>query len=266
MGTRCMQVEFYPKVVMQTRALDLAGKVLLVGIGPGNIDLLTFKAWKDLQDAEVLIAHDDYFDQIDAFTFGKKVLGMKMTPVERVQLAMQEASKGKIVVIASSGDPGLYSLAGILLEHAAKVGQEISVEIVPGVTAMLSAAAKLGAPLGQDFAVVSVGERNTPWTVIRNRLVKASEANMVLVIYNPLGKVKGRLEKAARLLVKLRGPETPVGIVKSSSLPNERAWIIPLKRLERFKLLPLSIIIVGNSDTVVEEGRLITPRLYRKGY
>lgn len=242
------------------------GKILLVGVGPGDLDLLTLKAWNVLQEADVVIAHDDCLEQIEPFTFGKETLGREMTPVERIELALSRASEGKFVVIAVPGDPGLYSAAGTLMEHTSKQGSKVAIEIIPGVTAMLAAAARLGAPLGQDFAVVSVGERNTPWNVIEKKIVKASEANMVLVIYNPLGKIHRRFAAVAKLLVKLRSPDTPVGVVTSASLPDERVRIIRLKNLARVRIKPLSTLIIGNSDAFVDNGRMITPRIYNGGY
>jgi precorrin-3B C17-methyltransferase len=191
------------------------------------------------------------------------VTGNMGREVERAKIAVSKASKGKRVAIVSSGDPGVYGMAGIVLEVAAKEKVDVFVEIVPGVTAATAAASKLGAPLVSDFAVISLSDLLTPWEKIERRLEAAASADFSIVLYNPQS--QGRIEplaKAYEILLKQIKPETPVGIVRQAGREGEKVTITTLKEMLCAEIDMVTTIIVGNSATKVVNGRMVTARGY----
>jgi len=183
--------------------------------------------------------------------------------VERARIAVMHAVENKRVVVVSSGDAGVYGMAGVVLEVAAIENAEVPVEIVPGVTAATVAAAKLGAPLVGDFAVISLSDLLTPWSVIEKRLEAAAEADFVIVLYNPQS--PGRTEpltKAHQILLRHRNPETPVGVVRLAGRDGEEAVVTTLKEMVDAEIDMVTTVVVGNSATRVVNGRMVTPRGY----
>jgi precorrin-3B C17-methyltransferase len=183
--------------------------------------------------------------------------------VERARVAVKEALENKRVVVISSGDAGVYGMAGVVLEVAALENAEVSIEIVPGVTAATAAASKLGAPLVGDFAVISLSDLLTPWSTIEKRLEAAAEADFVIVLYNP--RSPGRKEplaKAHEILLRYKSAETPVGIVRCAGREGEEIVITTLKAMVEAEIDMVTTVIVGNSTTRVVNGRMVTPRGY----
>jgi precorrin-3B C17-methyltransferase len=183
--------------------------------------------------------------------------------VERAKTAVTKALENKHVVVISSGDAGVYGMAGVVLEVAAVENAEVPVEIVPGVTAATVAASKLGAPLVNDFAVISLSDLLTPWSQIEKRLKAAAEADFVIVLYNPQS--PGRtdpLTKAHKILLRHRSPDTPVGIVRLAGRVGEERAITTLKEMVDAEVDMVTTIIVGNSATRVVNNRMVTPRGY----
>jgi precorrin-3B C17-methyltransferase len=196
-------------------------------------------------------------------TGAEVVSGTMGREVERAKIAVSKASQGKRVAMVSSGDPGVYGMAGIVLEVAAKEKADIFVDIVPGVTAATAAASKLGAPLVSDFAVISLSDLLTPWEKIERRLEAAASADFSLVLYNPQS--QGRIEplaKAHEILLKHIKPETPVGIVRQAGREGEEVTITTLKEMLDAEIDMVTTIIVGNSATKVVNGRMVTARGY----
>jgi precorrin-3B C17-methyltransferase len=184
--------------------------------------------------------------------------------VERARLTVQKAKENHSVVMVSSGDPGVYGMAGIVLEVAAMEGADVPVEIVPGVTAATAAASKLGAPLVSDFAVISLSDLLTPWEKIKRRLEAAASADFSIILYNPQS--QGRVEplaEAYKIMLKHIKPQTPVGIVRQAGREGEMVTITMLKDLLAEEIDMVTTIIVGNSTTRVVNGRMVTPRGYK---
>jgi len=192
--------------------------------------------------------------------------------VERCSRAVELAREGKRVAVVCSGDPGIYAMAGLVFEilssqHSALSGQDIEIEVIPGIPALSASAARLGAPLMHDFASISLSDLLTPWEVIEKRLAAAAAADFVIVIYNP--KSKGRkehIQKARDIILKSRPGGTPVGIVRSASRDNESITITDLEHMPEKEIDMQSTVIIGNSKTFVWHDRMVTPRGYAAKY
>lgn len=233
----------------------------MVGLGPGDESLLTPKARLALQEADVAVGYLGYIRLIRGLLKEKTVLasGMKKE-VDRAKLAVAEALKGKNVAVVSSGDPGVYGMAGLVLELAPET---LTVDVIPGVTAATSAAAALGAPLVHDFAVISLSDLLTPWAVICKRLEAAAAADFVLVLYNPRSHGReGHLRVARELMLKYRAGSTPVGFVKNIGRSGQTTVVTTLAELDVEQVDMTTTVIVGNSQTKIRQGRMVTPRGY----
>src|SRR6185369_5079205 len=253
-------------------------KLYVIGIGPGGLDHITPAAQQAIDTASVVVGYKTYLDFITPLLKGKEVVssGM-MKEVERCREAISKASSGRDVALVSSGDAGVYGMAGLVLElveaDAAAAAEfpllqpGVEIVIVPGVSAVQAAASVLGAPLMHDFAVISLSDLLTPWGKIRNRLSAAAEADFVVALYNP--RSKGRvqqLEEAREILLSCRSPETPVGIVRNACRDGEEKVVTNLRDLLAHSIDMFSIVIIGNSATFVDSaGRMVTPRGYETG-
>jgi len=244
---------------------DSRGRIRVVGIGPGAINQMTVEAKQAIESANVIVGYKTYVKLVEALIKPNVEVfsGIMGKEVDRARAAVAKALEGKSVAVISSGDPGVYGMAGIILEVADRENAEIPIEIIPGVTAATAAASRLGAPLVTDFAVISLSDLLTPWKSIEKRLHAASEADFVIVLYNPQSEGrKDPLAKAYEILLKYKKPETPVGIVRQAGRKGEEALIITLKELLNCEVDMATTIIVGNSTTRVFGKRLITPRGY----
>lgn len=225
---------------------------------------MTPQAKDALEEADVIVGYDTYIRLIEEIVGGKEIIATGMTrEVERCLEAFRRARKGQRVAVVSSGDPGVYGMAGLVLELLTEQDRDIPVEIIPGVTAATAAAASLGAPLMHDFAVISLSDRLTPWETIVRRLQLAAEGDYVLVIYNP--RSRGRPENLSRardIILKYRGPDTPVGVVRNAGRKGEETWISDLGRFTALPVDMLSTVIIGSSTTKIIDGRMVTPRGY----
>ncbi len=241
----------------------MPGKLTIVGLGPGGVEHLTPAARVALEASGVVVGYRTYLDLIPELLVGREVVSSGMRQeVERCREALERARAGASVALVSSGDPGIYGMAGLALELLD--GEELDVEIVPGVSAVQAAAARLGAPLMHDFAVISLSDLLTPWELIRRRLRAAAEADFVVALYNP--KSHGRttqLAEAREILLAHRPPSTPVGIVRNACRPGETVTVTDLGTLLDHPVDMLSVVIVGNASTTVDSaGRMVTPRGY----
>ncbi len=229
---------------------------------------MTPKARQAIESADVVIGYKTYIELVqDLIKPGVEVVSGTMgREVDRAKAAVAKALENKAVVVVSSGDPGVYGMAGVVLEAAAFEKAEVPIEIVPGVTAATVAASKLGAPLVTDFAVISLSDLLTPWELIEKRLNAAASADFVIVLYNPqsLGRKK-HLAKAHEILLSYRKPGTPVGIVKQAGREGEASVVTTLKAMLDCDVDMVSTIIVGNSTTRVVNQRMVTPRGYDLG-
>ncbi|MBN1244055.1 precorrin-3B C(17)-methyltransferase [Candidatus Bathyarchaeota archaeon] len=241
------------------------GRISVVGIGPGALEHMTPKAKQEIERADVVVGYATYMKLVRSIVKPdtEVISGRMGREVERARVAVLYALKNKRVVVVSSGDAGVYGMAGVVLEIAALENAEVPIEIVPGVTAATVAAAKLGAPLVSDFAVISLSDLLTPWSVIEKRLEAAAEADFVIVLYNPQS--PGRTEpltKAHEILLKHRRAETPVGIVRLAGRDGEEAVVTTLKAMVDAEIDMVTTVVVGNSTTRVVNGRMVTPRGY----
>lgn len=234
----------------------------MVGIGPGDLSLLTFQARKALTEAEVIIGYSTYLELIQPLLEGKETVssGM-MKEVDRAKKAVELALQGKKVVVVSSGDPGVYGMAGLVMEIALPLG--VQIEVIPGVTAANAAAAVLGAPLMHDFAVVSLSDLLTPWELIEKRLQAAGAGDFIVVLYNPASKKrKKQIKRTKEILLLYREPETPVGIVKNLYREGQEVIISDLENMLEQDIDMFTTVVVGNSQTYPMGDQLITPRGY----
>ena len=242
-----------------------------VSLGPGDPHYLAPRAKEALLQAEVIVGYKTYMDLIDPELLkGKEAIstGM-MDEIRRCQVAIEKALDGKDTAVVSSGDAGIYGMAGLILELLAEQDllDKVEVEVIPGIPALSAAAALLGAPLMHDFAVISLSDLMTPWEVIQSRIEAAVKADFVLVIYNPRSKKRNwQLDKVRELILEHRDKQTPVGIVRNARRDGQSVKITTLSNLDKSGVDMLSILVVGNSLTRVLGGRMVTPRGYMGKY
>ncbi|MEL9990081.1 MAG: precorrin-3B C(17)-methyltransferase [Thermoproteus sp.] len=241
------------------------GKIYVVGVGPGSPALRTYAAVEAIRASDVVVGYETYIGLIQDLLEGKEVVSAKMRQeIYRVETAIAKALEGRAVALVSDGDPQVYGMAPLLFEMIAKRGLSVDVEIVPGITAALAAAAKLGSPLGHDFAVLNLSDLLTPREVILKRAALAAEADYVIALYNPIS--PQLTEEVLRAIEGVRGPGVPVGIVKNAYRPGEEVRVLPLGEVKGAYLDMRSIAVVGNSETFTWRGYMITPRGYSKRY
>jgi precorrin-3B C17-methyltransferase len=241
------------------------GRLLILGLGPGAPGLLAPDAAAALDAAEVVVGYRGYLEPIADRLAGKEVVGRELgEEVGRARIALELAESGRVVALVSSGDAGVYGMAGVALELAAKDGGGAAeIAVIPGITAALAASARLGSPLAHDWCSISLSDLLTPWETIARRVEAAARADFVVALYNPRSKARTRqLPEVARLLLRHRDPATPVGLVENATRPGERAEIIRLDRLASADVSMFTIVIVGSSRTFASGGRMITPRIY----
>jgi precorrin-3B C17-methyltransferase len=242
------------------------GKVFLVGLGPGPLNEITPRAVDRLSKVAVVIGHRNYLELIKKYITAKQVISEEMTPVERSELAVKTALKGKDVALVSIGDPGIFAIASTFFNYIAKKKISVNVEVVPGITMTNSVAAVLGSPIGQDFAVISLSDQARPWNTIKKRLESVAQSDFVIVIYNPIGKVGiRRLKETIAILMEYRKDVTPVGVVSETDGKENTVEILTLNRLLQHKINENSTLVIGNSESYTFHEWMITPRNYKKG-
>jgi len=232
---------------------------------------MTPLAYAALAEAEVIVGYTAYLELVPPeLLSGKRLAGTGMTgEVARCERAIAEALSGARVAVVSSGDAGVYGMAGLVLEmlEARGAADAVDFSVVPGVPAVMAAAAILGAPLMHDFAVVSLSDLLTPWEVIERRIEAAAGADFVIALYNPRSKRrKDQLEKAVAAIMAHRGGDVPAGLVRRAFRGDCDARVFPLKKLDFEAVDMLSILLVGNSQTRLVGKRMLTPRGYAGKY
>lgn len=250
------------------------GKIFLVGFGPGADEHLTFRARDAIAEAEVVIGYSTYIKLIEDLLHGKEVHRKGMSEeLDRVHLAYDLARAGRKVALVSSGDAGVYGMAGPTLEVLAERGwrglddEEVEVEVVPGVTAVTAVASLVGAPLTHDFCTISLSDLLTPWPVIERRVEAAGAGDFVIALYNPQSKRRDWQLAATRdILLRHRSPETPVCLVKSAYRNRQNIVFSTLAEVCEHEVGMLTTILVGNSNTRMAAGRMVTPRGYTNKY
>jgi len=253
--------------VAELRKEKRQARLYIVGTGPGSIEHITPYAQKVIKRSDVIVGYGTYIDLIQELIKNKEVVCTGMTQeIERCKKAVEYAISGKIVSLISGGDPGIYAMAGLVFEilKAKSIGSEIHIEVIPGVPAFSACAARLGAPLMHDFAVVSLSDRLTHWEVIEERLVTAASADFVIVLYNPKSSMRTeQIQRAREIVMKHRSAETPVGIVKAATRQDEKVIITNLREMPNYEIDMQTTIIIGNSKSFIWLNRIITPRGYK---
>lgn len=240
-------------------------QIFVVGTGPGALEEMTSRAKKVIENVDVVIGYRTYIELIKDSFPGKQFIGSGMTQeVERCEIALEKALEGKRVALISGGDSGIYGMAGIMLEVVHKSGHHVEVEIIPGVTAANAAAAVLGAPIMHDFAVISLSDRLTPLDLIYKRVELAAAGDFVICLYNPKSKSRtGYIETVKEIVLKYRNNNTPVGIVRNAAREDGACQIATLDNMLDFEIDMFTVVVIGNSETYVAGGKMITPRGYK---
>ena len=238
--------------------------IYVIGIGPGCRDLMTQEAISAMEDAEVIVGYKTYIKLVEDFIKDKEVVqnGMRKE-VDRCQDAIDIAKTGKKVAVISSGDAGIYGMAGLILELITKQELDIPVKVVPGVTASIGAAAVLGAPIMHDFCHISLSDLMTPWEVIEKRLRLAAEADFVICLYNPRSKGRSEhLANAFKIMGEFKDGSTPVGIVKDVGREDQERFICTFDTMDFERVDMTTMVIIGNKSTYIHDDLMITPRGY----
>ncbi|GAC1401430.1 MAG: precorrin-3B C(17)-methyltransferase [Ktedonobacteraceae bacterium] len=247
------------------------GYLTIVGLGPGSRNYMAPRAVQAIQECDLVIGYRVYIEQIRDLIADKEVHESELThEVERATLAVTSARTGQRVCIVSSGDAGIYGMAGLVLDilsHSVVEEQEaeLHVEVVPGISALNAAAALLGAPLMHDFAVISLSNLLTPWETIVQRLAAAATADFVVVLYNPTSSRRTwQLGEAQQVLLASKPATTPVGLVRNAYRSGQKVWLTTLEHLDENDIDMFTTIVIGNSCTRVQQGQMITPRGYEQ--
>ena len=242
----------------------MENKIYIIGMGPGREDMMTNEAIYALEMADVIIGYTTYVRLLGERFADKEIRSTPMKQeVERCRLCYEEAAKGKKVALICSGDAGIYGLASLMYELQEEYpGTEL--EVIAGVTAAISGAAVLGAPLNHDFCVISLSDLLTPWEKIEKRLLLASEADFVIVLYNPSShKRHDYLKKACELMLQHKSPETVCGTVQNINREGETARVMTLAELKETQVDMFTTVFIGNSQTRNIDGKMVTPRGYK---
>jgi precorrin-3B C17-methyltransferase len=231
-----------------------AGKIMLVGIGPGSEAHMTARARQAIQEADTVIGYVTYIKLVADLLEGKEIIRKSMTEeLDRAVSALEAARQGKKVALISSGDAGVYGM--------------VQVEIIPGASALNSCAALVGAPLTHDFCAISLSDLLTPWPTIARRLDAVAMADFVVALYNPKsGRRTRQIVEAQRLFLRHRRSDTPVAIVKSAYRRREHIVFTTLDQMAEADIGMLTTVLIGNSNTFVRHGLMVTPRGYANKY
>lgn len=238
-------------------------KLYVVGMGPGEEAQMTKKAKMALEESEVIIGYTVYVELLKSYLGDKEFITTPMKKEkERCEIAFSKAQEGKIVSMVCSGDAGVYGMAGLLYEMSNGY-LDVTIEVVPGITAALSGAAILGAPLTHDFSVISLSDLLTPLEKIEKRIRCAAEADFVICLYNPASKKRSDyLQKACDIILNFARVNTVCGIVKNIGRDGEEMKILSLGELRDTKVDMFTTVFIGNSQTMEIGNRMVTPRGY----
>ena len=250
-------------------------KLVVVGIGPGSKPEMTGAALDALAAVDVVAGYTTYVNLVKPLLPENTeylVTGMR-SEIERCQMAIDEAEQGRNVAMVCSGDPGVYGMAGLIYELAAKTDEQgvpsrdfpFEIEVIPGVTAASSGASRLGAPLMQDFAVISLSDLLCPWEVIERRLAGAAAGGLVIVLYNPGSRTRtDHLARACDIILKERGPETVCGLVDHIGREGQTSRLLTLGELRDTEVQMVTTVFIGNERTRNINGKMVTLRGYER--
>ncbi len=244
------------------------GMIFALGLGPGDIEYMTARTRHLIEISDVIAGYKNYIELIRPLIANKEIISTGMTrEVERVDRAIEAAVSGKTVSIVCSGDSGIYGMSGLIFERMEELKIKVDVEISPGVTAGIAAASLLGAPLTNDYITISLSDLLTPSATVKKRITIAAQSDMVTAVYNPVSKKRRELiDFLSAEFNKYRDNSTPVGIVTHALRDGQRKEIRTLDNFLDAEMDMNSILIIGNSDTLIYEGKMVTRRGYeRKG-
>lgn len=235
----------------------------VIGLGPGSSELMAPAAVEAMEKCDVIVGYSTYMRLVRDYTKGKEIVTNGMRgEVERCQEAINIAKTGKNVGVISSGDAGVYAMAGLILELMEE-GSDIEVKVIPGITASIGAAALMGAPLMNDFCHISLSDLMTPWEVIEKRLHAAAQGDFVICLYNP--RSKGRpehLRTALNIISQYKSVDTIVGLGKDIGRKHENIVLTTIKDLDETLVDMTTVVIIGNKETYIKNGYMLTPRGY----
>lgn len=238
------------------------GKIYVVGLGPGNKENMTFRAYDILKNSDIIIGYKTYVDLIEGMFPDKKIIKSYMKKeVARCEETLKLALEGNIISLISSGDAGVYGMAGLMLEIA---GDQVEVEIVPGITSANASASLGGAPIVHDSVNISLSNLLTDWELIKKRIDLASQGDFVITLYNPKSSGRPELINEARdIMLKYKRKDTPVLIARNVGREGENYDITTLSEMLDYEINMFSTVIIGNSNTKVVNNKMITPRGYK---
>lgn len=241
----------------------MSNKIYVVGFGPGAYEQMTIEAVNVLKAVDVITGYTVYTDIIKEYFPDKEYINTPMRQeVDRCKLTLDIAKGGKSVALVCSGDAGVYGLAGLMYEISGD--EDVEIEIVAGVSAVLSGASILGAPLIHDFTVISLSDLLTPWEKIETRLECAAKGDFVICLYNPSSKKRSDyLSKACNILMKYKDKNTVCGLVENIGRDGQRQEVLSLEELEKTGVNMFTTVFIGNSQTMEIRKKMVTPRGYR---
>ena len=235
------------------------GKLYVIGIGPGGLDHMTLRAKEAIDECNIVVGYNKYIDMIKPLVENKELFSTGMRGEEARCKKALELSKDNTVALISTGDSGIYGMAGLILQ----MQNDEVVEVIPGVTASSAAGSVIGAPLMHDNCNISLSDLMTPYELIKKRVRNAADADMIISLYNP--RSKGRphyLREAIEIIKEYRDLNTPVAVVRHALRDGQEYKLFNLENFDEEVVDMFSIVIVGNSQSFVKEGKFITPRGY----
>lgn len=246
--------------------MNKKSKIYVVGMGPGGESTMSIQCRQILREVDYIVGYKKYIQLVKELSDikGTFIEGVMKKEIERCQEAIDLGLKGNQVAVVSSGDAGVYGMAGLVLQLVAEQKLDIEVEIIPGITASTAAASLLGAPIMHDSVTISLSNLMTDWELIEKRITYASMGDFVISLYNP--KSKGRPElinRAQELMLEHKSPNTPVGIVRQAMREEQSVVLTTLGQMLDEEIDMFTTVIIGNQKTYISEGKMITPRGYQ---
>ena len=236
------------------------GKLYVIGIGPGGLEHMTLRAKEAIEESNIIVGYNKYIDMINPLVEDKELFSTGMRGEEsRCRKALELSKENNIVALISTGDSGIYGMAGLILQ----MKENENVEIIPGVTASSATGSVVGAPLMHDNCNISLSDLMTPYNLIKKRVRNAADADMIISLYNP--RSKGRphyLREAIEIIKEYRKLSTPVAVVRHALRDGQEYKLFTLENFDEEVVDMFSIVIIGNSQSFIKEGKFITPRGY----
>lgn len=247
------------------RQREMKKRIIVAGIGPGSAGDVTPAVLEAVRQADVIIGYKYYFQFIEPYVqAGTECVDTGMLKEkERARQAFEQAEQGKTVCVISSGDAGIYGMAPLIWEMKRERGSDIEIEVLPGISAFQKAASLLGAPIGHDLCIISLSDLMTPWETIERRIRAAAVADFITAVYNP--KSNGRywqLYRLQEIFLQHRDPATPLGFVRQAGRDEQQVTVTTLGEFDPEQVDMFTVVLIGNSQSYIHEGKIITPRGY----